>query len=774
VFIAVVVAFRGTPADRKIPPSSPPPLLPPALSIYGRDEFIQNAIDKILLQRFEVKKHIPIRGGPGMGKTTTAIGIMHHPRIAQHFGKARHWVDCREASDIADGLKAPKLLEYISDSLGLDLTASSDRRKDIKYFLDNNDVPRIIVLDNFETMWEPPSAQGASEGVLKFLAQFTQLTIILTTRNVHDPATHRGVSWHQFESIQPLSLDASRMLFTSLSLNKYIDSRLDDLLRAVDCIPLPIVLMASFAQENYTTSKILEVWNSGLSKRNETQPHKDDSDPMNKLDHSIAMSLQGPLIKSTPEAPVLLRIIAGLPGGIGRKNLQRIVPLIHGVDRVAAVLIRASLLMNSPDTLQMHSTIRSYMLRNYALNASHEENVQTFYFQLIHEAGDDPGTRDFLERAQSLSHEETNAQALLLDALEHNPRTSVSISMDYSNYLIWNTPSIAVAKKTVELIRNQLLRGISKHQPSPTKDSLLPLALLRLGMLYFRLDDYPEAIEAFEEAVDRFEKLDQLSWASRARYQLAEIHRLRGKHTRALQLYSEAYKGFEDVEDARGMSASQCGMGIVFFQDNSFPEALETIMMAQKTCSPDDRTCIADCERELGRVYRYHNQTESIRLSTKARDYYLIHGPRRNAAIALYQKSIALYLRGDYDEAEVGLNDALEEFRPVRNDAQMGYCVFHLAEMNRMRGSRRQALALYRRSETMFEHMENKFMVGLSLKWQGELYARLCQPDKARQAYSSAHALLENVDAREGAIMYDIQNIHDMCGGIIEKKPIAR
>jgi hypothetical protein len=207
--IAVVVALRVTAADRKIPPSSPPPSLPPALLIYGRNEFIQNAIDKILLQRYEVKKHIAIRGGPGMGKTAIATGIMHHPRIAKHFGNARHWVDCRTASDIADSLKVPELLEYISDSLSLDLTASSDRRKNIKYFLDNNDVPRIIVLDNFETMWEPPSAQEASEGILRFLAQFTQLTILLTTRNAHDPATHRGVSWHQFESIQPLSFDAS-------------------------------------------------------------------------------------------------------------------------------------------------------------------------------------------------------------------------------------------------------------------------------------------------------------------------------------------------------------------------------------------------------------------------------------------------------------------------------------------------------------------------------------------------------------------------------------
>ena len=303
------VAFAITFLIFKIP-SNPPLSLPAVIPIYGRDEFVQETIDKILLQKseFGVKKHIAVRGGPGTGKTTTGIGIIHHPRIARHFGKARHWVSCREASSIADDLKAQKLIEYISDSLDLDLSGSGDRRKDIRYFLNWNNVPRIIVLDNFETMWEPPGAQEAVEAVLAFLASFPHLTILITTRNAHDPATHYGVAWHQCKPIEPLSLDASRILFKSLSFSHTIDNRLDDLLCTVDRIPLLIVLMASYGQENFTTSQILEMWNKRLSQRIET--HKHDGDPMNKLDLSIAMSLDGPLIKSTPEAPVLLRIKA--------------------------------------------------------------------------------------------------------------------------------------------------------------------------------------------------------------------------------------------------------------------------------------------------------------------------------------------------------------------------------------------------------------------------------------------------------------------------------
>jgi tetratricopeptide (TPR) repeat protein len=503
--------------------------------------------------------------------------------------------------------------------------------------------------------------------------------------------------------------------------------------------------MASYGQENFTTSQILDIWNKRLS---ENQPNKDDGDPMNKLDLSIAMSLEGPLIKSSPEAPVLLRIVAALPGPIRHENLREIVPWIHHVDRVAAVLIRTSLMTKSPDVWEMHSTIRSYMLCHYSLDASHWENVQAFYFRLIQEAGHDPGTPDFLQRARRLSHEESNAQTLLLDALEHNFSLSlVPTSTAYSNYLFWNIPSMDIAKKTVELIRNQA---------SPTTESLLPLSLLRLGKLYVRLDNYPKATEALEEAVHRYEQLGQMNEAAQGQVQLAKMSRLQNENTRALQLLSLAYKRFKDTADAGGMSTSLRGIGLVYFVEDRYSDALDMIMEAQKMCLPDDHICIADSQLDLGRVYRGHNPTESIRQSVKARRYYLLHGPRRDASNALYQTSIALYMRGDYDEAEVGLNEAYEELRSFRNDAQMGYSVFHLAEMNRLRGHDRDALDLYNRSANIFEHMGNtsellqndtrlmgnKFMVAISLNCEAEMYARLCQPDKAKQVYDRACALL--------------------------------
>ena len=55
-------------------------------------------------------------------------------------------------------------------------------------------------------------------------------------------------------------------------------------------------------------------------------------------------------------------------------------------------------------------------------------------------------------------------------------------------------------------------------------------------------------------------------------------------------------------------------------------------------------------------------------------------------------------------------------------------------------------------------------MVGISLKGQAELYAKLCEPDKAKQVYNSAHTILKERDATEGAAVEEaIKNVDDMC-----------
>jgi tetratricopeptide (TPR) repeat protein len=311
------------------------------------------------------------------------------------------------------------------------------------------------------------------------------------------------------------------------------------------------------------------------------------------------------------------------------------------------------------------------------------------------------------------------------------------------------------------VVSKSAVEAINKS-PSPEMDSLLPLCWLRLGKLYFKVDQYPQAIAASEEAEKAYKRLNQLEGVARSHLQLAEVHRIRGNHSEATDLFTKAYEEFEVLGNSRDMSSCLRNLGIIHFENENYAEAVQAIMKAQDTCGPADLTCLIDCKRELGRVYREHNSSEAIKLLTDGRAHYLRYGPPFHAANCLYQKSIAHYLRRDYSQAERGLNQAYEEFKNLGNYAQMGFCIYHRAVLNGRRGLSLTELELFEESRRMFEEMENPRMVAFSFLGRARTSVALCRMDHAEEAYAQVLAWLEK-PGDVARYKLEMQNVSNAC-----------
>src|ERR1700733_15862150 len=77
------------------------PIIPLAApKIFGRDKFVAQAVSL-----FETIKpaYLAILGGPGMGKTATALRILYDERLRQIYQKSCYFVPC-------DGAVSPHLL----------------------------------------------------------------------------------------------------------------------------------------------------------------------------------------------------------------------------------------------------------------------------------------------------------------------------------------------------------------------------------------------------------------------------------------------------------------------------------------------------------------------------------------------------------------------------------------------------------------------------------------------------------------------------------------
>ncbi|KAJ7085618.1 P-loop containing nucleoside triphosphate hydrolase protein, partial [Mycena crocata] len=103
---------------------------------------------------------IAILGPGGIGKTSLARAVLHHPQITENFDQHRFFVTCDSASTRVE------LASLIGGHLGL--RPERDPTGTIIEFLSKS--PNcLLILDNLETVWEPTAIRRDIEEFLSLL-----------------------------------------------------------------------------------------------------------------------------------------------------------------------------------------------------------------------------------------------------------------------------------------------------------------------------------------------------------------------------------------------------------------------------------------------------------------------------------------------------------------------------------------------------------------------------------------------------------------------------
>ncbi|KAJ7436338.1 hypothetical protein FB451DRAFT_193082 [Mycena latifolia] len=322
-----------------------------------------------IIQTFnKATPRIAILGPGGIGKTSLARAILHHPKISARYDQNRVFVAC-DATSSAIQL-AGLIGAHVGLKPGTDLTQPVVRHFTIS-------PPSLLILDNLETVWEAQESRVEAEKFLALLADVDHLALIITMRGAERPA---NVRWTRpfLEPLQPLTQDAARQTFIDIADEGHTLEEIDKILLLVDNMPLAIDLIAHLVDFE-GLANVLDRW-----EKERTSLLSEGHDRCSNLDISISLSLRSHRIRSLPESKELLSLLSVLPDGLSDTELLQSKLPIDSILACKAMLLRTSLAyLDDQMRLKALVPIREYMHKRHPPVASVVQPLLQHFQELL-------------------------------------------------------------------------------------------------------------------------------------------------------------------------------------------------------------------------------------------------------------------------------------------------------------------------------------------------------------------------------------------------------
>jgi hypothetical protein len=401
---------------------------------------------------------IALIGVGGIGKTSTALAVLHHDRIKQRFGEERRFIRCDQFPT-----SHSQFLRRLSNVIG----AGIDNPEDLTALRPSlSSKQMVVVLDNAESILDP-EGMDAEEiyGVVEELSRFDNLWICVTSRISAIPPGYKHFD------VPTLSADAARDTFYTIYDSGDRSNVVDGILEQLDFHPLSIALLATVAHQNkWGTDRLAREWEKRRTSVLQTRHKK-------SLATTIEISLASPMFQEFgPDARALLEVVAFFPQGVDENNVDWLFPTIpNGIDTFDGFCV-LSLTHRSNGFITMLAPLRDYLSPRDPKLSPLLCAVKERYFTRM--SVDLNPNQPVFGEARWIRSEDVNVEHLL----------DVFTTIDADSDDVWDTCARFMAHLFWHKNRPTLLRA--KIEGLPDDHCCKPKCLYELSMLFGSIGNF--------------------------------------------------------------------------------------------------------------------------------------------------------------------------------------------------------------------------------------------------------------------------------------------
>ena len=492
--------------------------LPARPRCFGREDDLKAMVAELLADQ---PKPIPILGAAGIGKSTLALAAMHDEKVAARYGERRYFVRC-------DGIKTRNnLAGEIARLIGLD--PSPNIEPAVLYELAS--APAILALDNAETPWEADML--SVEELLEQLASVPKLALIASIRGNERPG---GVRWREAFRPEALKPPAARETFLDIAGRNFAtDPRLVELLEAIDCVPLAIMLIAHASEGE---PSLENVWQRWQAERTAMLKRAGGNERLTNIEVSYEFSINSP--RRTREALRLLRLLALLPSGLAAKDLSLV--MHRDGPAAASVLRKLGLVFDESERLRLLAPLREYVRAKYEPEPFDQQRLVSHFMGMAETLGDKVGKEGGAEAVQQLTPEAFNIEEILsFELKKRSPQKAIKATLAWAEFISHTGigSTVILEHAATAALNNNLLR-------------LTARCVSRLGDIAFIHSDYETAAAKYEEALQIYCRIGLALGEANCIRSLGSVAASRSGYETAAARYEEALQIFRRIGHALG------------------------------------------------------------------------------------------------------------------------------------------------------------------------------------------------------------------------------